>query len=41
MVMLEAMQNFEEQHAGYGYGVRIKEGGILRFCVVINTTVVT
>ena len=34
-------EDFEEQHAGYGYGVRIKEGGILRFCVVINTTVVT
>ena len=34
-------EDFEEQHAGYGYGVRIKEGEILRFCVVINTTVVT
>ena len=34
-------EDSEEQHTGYGYGVRIKEGGILGFCAVVNTTEVT
>ena len=34
-------EDSEEQHTGYGYGVRIKEGGILGFYAVVNTTEVT